>query len=89
MLMQLKKFIQDNNASVVPVILFILTIVGCGALYTLFFTEIALPTFSYMIPDSDSKVYIFMGIYGLPLIILLVGVYILLKSALKRYYIGG
>lgn len=86
--MQLKKFIMDNNASVVPIILFILTIFGCGALYTLFFTEIALPTFSYMIPDSDSKTYILMGIYALPLFILIVGVFALLKDGLKRY-VGG
>ena len=84
-----RSLINNSDANVVPVILFILAIFGCGALYTLFFTEIALPTFSYMIPDSDSKTYIFMLIYALPLIILLIGVFALLKSALKRYYVGG
>jgi hypothetical protein len=86
--MQIKKIIQDDNASVIPIILFILTIIGCGALYTLFFTEIALPTFSYMIPDSDTKTYILMGIYALPLFILVIGVFALLKDGLKRYYVG-
>jgi hypothetical protein len=85
----MKKLLFDDTASIVPVLLFILTIFGVGALYTLFFTEIALPTFSSYIPDSDSKTFIFMIIYALPLIILIVGVFALLKEGLKRTIYGG
>jgi len=85
----MRRIKQDNIGSVVPLILFILTIFGCGALYTLFFTEFALPTLSSFIPASDSKTFIFMLIYALPLIILIVGVLSLLKEGLKRTIYGG
>lgn len=82
--------LKDNNiGSVVPVILFILTLFGAGGLYTLFFLEIALPELSYLIPASDSKTFIFMIIYALPLIILIIGVFSLLKEGLKRTMYGG
>jgi hypothetical protein len=84
----MRKLIKNNDGSVVPVLLFILTIIGCGALYTLFFTEIAIPSLSYLIPDSDSKTFNMMMIYLIPLIILIVGVFALMKEGLKRG-IGG
>lgn len=76
--------LTNNNYGVTNLLLFIITIFGCGALYTLFFLEIALPSFESMIPASDSKTFIMMGIYGLPLIILIVGVFSLIRSGLKR-----
>jgi uncharacterized membrane protein required for colicin V production len=85
----MRRLLSDDTASIVPVLLFILAIVGVGALYTLLFTEVALPIFSSYIPDSDSKTFIFMIIYALPLIILLVGVFALLKEGLKRTMYGG
>ena len=85
----MRKLKSDSMGSVVPLILFILTIFGAGALYTLFFTEFALPTLDYMIPSSDSKTFIYMLIYALPLIILVVGVFALLKEGVKRSMYGG
>lgn len=83
--------IKNNNyGSVIPLILFVLTILGCGALYSLFFIEIALPSLSYMIPTSDAKTFIIMGIYAMPLFIFFVGIYAFLQSGLKeRFYMYG
>ena len=83
----MRKILKNNNASAVPVILFIMTIIGCGALYTLFFLEVGLPELEDYIPDSDAKTFIMMGIYALPLFILITGVVSLLIAGLKRY--GG
>jgi len=87
----MRKFKDNNYGSVVPVVLFIVTIVGCGALYTLFFIEIAIPEFGPLVPNSDSKVYIMMVFYAIPLFIILVGAAALLIKGLKRdiYYPGG
>ena len=80
----MRSFKEDNVASAVPLILFIVTLVGVGALYTLFFIEVGLPEFDSYIPASDSKTFIMMGVYGMPLLILVVGVVALLKAGLKR-----
>ena len=87
--MVLKKFLKNNTGSAVPIILFILTIIGCGALYTLLFLQIAQPSFEHMIPNSDSKTFIMMIIYALPLMILITGVISLLQAGLKKYYYPG
>ena len=88
----MRRLIKDQDASAVPLILFFLTIFGCGALYTLLFIEIGLPTFSHYIPNGDAKTFILMCIYAIPLFVLVVGVISLLLSGLKRdwnYYGGG
>ena len=80
----MKKFLDNKDASAVPVVYFVLAIIGAGALYSLLFLEIGLPMFSSYVPDSDSKTFIMMGIYGLPLIAMIVGSLALLKEGLKR-----
>jgi len=75
---------NNYDAYAVPLILFVLSIFCLGALYTLFFIQIGLPELSYMIPDSDAKTFILMLIYGLPIIILLVGGIALIKEGLRR-----
>lgn len=90
--MKRRSFIVNQEGSAVPLILFFVTIFSCGALYTLFFIEIALPTFSSYIPASDAKTFILMCIYAIPLFIIVVGVIALLLAGLKRdwtYYGGG
>jgi hypothetical protein len=72
----------------VPLLTFILTILVCGALYSLLFIEVAIPKLLSFIPASDSKVLIMMGIYGLPLLIAVIGVLCLLKAGQKRT-LGG
>ena len=86
--MVLKKFLKNNTGSAVPIILFFMAIFVCGALYTLFFVEIGFPTFDSYVPASDSKTFIMMGLYAIPLFVLIVGVICLIKSGLKRtvYY---
>jgi len=84
----MKNLLKDNKASAVPVILFVVTIIVCGALYTLFFLEIGFPLFGDYIPASDSKTLIMMMLYAIPLIVLLVGVISLLNAGIKRT-IGG
>jgi len=84
-----KKIINDNEASAVPLILFFLTIFVCGALYTFLFVEVGQPLFDSWIPASDSKTFIMMGIYAIPLFVLIVGVLSLLLSGLKHHWAGG
>jgi len=45
--------------------------------------------FLFLIPSGDSKTFIYMGLYGVPLIVLVVGVFALLKEGLKRTIYGG
>lgn len=85
----MRSLLKDDKGSAVPVILFVVTLVAVGALYTLFFIEIAIPTFSSYIPASDSKTLIMMFIYAMPLTVLLVGIVSLLIAGLKRNQIGG
>ena len=84
----MKKLLKNNEASAVPVILFVVTIIVCGALYTLFFIEIGFPSLSGFIPTSDSKTFIMMLIYSIPVLVILVGVISLLQSGMKRA-LGG
>lgn len=83
-----KKLMKNNEASAIPLMLFIITIVCCGALYTLFFIEIAYPTLGTFVPAGDSKTFQMMLFYAIPLFVLIVGVFALVKAGLKRtvYY---
>ena len=85
----MRKLIKNNQASAIPLILFVLTIVTCGALYTLFFVEVAYPSLLYLIPDSASKTFIMMGMYAIPLIIILIGVFSLIKEGVKENWRTG
>lgn len=77
--------LNDDHASAVPLILFVLTIVVAGALYSLFFIEIGFPFLNLIIvPASDTKTVIMMALYGLPLIVLMVGIVALFLSAIKN-----
>jgi hypothetical protein len=77
--------LKDNNVgSIIPILWFIITIFSVGAIYTLFFIEIGVPTFSSWIPASDSKTFILMMFFAMPLFILLVGAVALVKAGLKR-----
>ena len=85
--MKLRPLLDNTIASAVPLILYVVTILVCGALYTLFFLEIFYPLFLYMVPASDSKVVITMVFYAIPLLVVLVGVVSIIRSGLKKYYI--
>ena len=74
----------DNIGSAVPLLLFLMTIIVFGALYTLFMVEVAYPSLLWMIPDSESKTFIMMGMYGLPLLVILIGVFSLIRSGIKQ-----
>jgi len=80
----MRRFFSNNVGSAVPIILFAVTLVSVGALYTLFFIQFGIPTFGSWIPASDIKVFIMMCIYAMPLFILIVGVISLLKAGVKR-----
>lgn len=82
----MRKIIHNNVGSVIPLLLFLLTILICGALYHLFFVEVLYPSLLGRIPDSDSKTFIMMGMYALPLFIIIIGVFALIKSALKQSF---
>jgi len=68
----------------IPIIYFIMTIIAVGALFTLLFIEIGFPTLLGYIPNSDSKTFIRMMLYGIPLIVLFVGVICLIREGLKK-----
>lgn len=86
----MRKIINNNTASAVPVIIFFIAIFACGALYTLFFVEFAYPELSGYVPESDSKTFIMMLMYAIPLIVILIGVISLLLAGLKKTtYYGG
>jgi hypothetical protein len=76
--------ISDNYGSAVPIIYFILTIVVCGALFSLLFIEVGFPVFLGFIPASESKTFILMGLRGMLLVVLFVGVICLIREGLKR-----
>jgi len=76
--------LDDEFGSAVPIIYFILTIVVCGALFTLLFIEVGFPTFLGFIPAGDSKTFLLMLLRGIPLIVLFVGVICLVRQGLKR-----
>jgi len=84
----MRKFIGSNEASAVPVLLFVVAIIVCGALYSFFFLEIGIPTLGGFIPASDSKTLIMMFIYAIPPTVLIIGVLSLLKAGIKRQ-LGG
>jgi len=82
--MRLRPLLKNKNASIVPVLLYVLTVFGSGALYTLFFIEIAQPTFDSYIPASDSKIFIMMIIYAIPLFIITAGIMSMIITGIKR-----
>ena len=84
MVINMRKLKENTNASVVPIILFILTILIAGSMYTWFFLEIGFPTFTGYIPSSDAKTLLMTLLYGIPVVILVVGVIALVKAGLKQ-----
>jgi len=87
----MRKLSSNSCGSVVPLALYVLTIFGCGALYTLFFIEVGFPLLDSYTVASDAKTYIMMVIYATPLIVLIITMLALLLSGLKRegFYYGG
>lgn len=79
----LKCFIHDEQASAIPMILFILGLLGAGAMYSLFFIIVGIPTLSPFIPDSMFKTLIIGIIYFSPFVVLIVGVLALMQSGMK------
>lgn len=84
-----RRLLNNNDASVIPLLMFVLVVFGGGALYTLLFLEIAIPELAYLVPASDSKTFILMCIYAIPLAILVISGFATFKAALKRHYYGG
>lgn len=84
----MRSFVDDEFANAVPLILFLVAVFACGALYSLFFIEVAYPTFNGWIPDGDTKTVVLMCMYALPLFVIVVGCFSLLLAGLKKevYY---
>ena len=75
---------RNNHGSVIPLMLFILTIITAGALYSLLFIKVGFETFSSYIPDGQYKTIILLMFRAIPGIILITGVVALLITGLKR-----
>lgn len=86
--MKIRSLKNDESGSMVPLLLYVITIFSIGALYSLFFVAVGFPSLRYLIPESDSKTFILMGMYAIPLFVLIVCTIALLKEGLKRdfYY---
>jgi len=81
----LRRLLHDNTGSSIPIILFVLTIVVCGALYSLFFLEVGFGLLALIpIPPSDGKTFIMMCMYAIPLFVMVVGSVALLLQGLKN-----
>ena len=87
----MRKLKHNNTGSAIPLILFAVTILGCGAFYTILFIEIGLPIFNDYIPEGDAKTFILMCIYSIPIFIITIGGIALVTSGMKQkfYYEGG
>lgn len=84
---RLRNSLKYNDEASVPILLYPLSLFVCGALYTLFFIEVAYPSLMYLIPASTSKTFIMMLMYAIPLFILIVLTIAFVKSGLEqRYY---
>ena len=86
--MKLQKLSKNNHAAI-EILYYIITIFVVGALYSILFIGIAFPAFKNFIPASDSKTLIMMFMYGLPGIILIVGVIALIKYGIDKNKQGG
>jgi hypothetical protein len=82
--MKIRNIKNNNTASVVPLILYVVTIFSLGAFYTLIFTQMLIPTLGYMLPSSDATTFILLAIYGIPFLLLVVGGVALIKEGLRR-----
>jgi len=85
----MRMFWDNSEADVAPLLLFVLTVFVCGALYSLFFLEIGYSAFNHLIPSSDAKTFVLMCMYALPLFVIVVGLFSLFKAGLKDSYMGG
>ena len=85
----MRDIIHNNYASPVPLILFFVTIITCGAFYTLLFIKVGYPTFTSYIPDGDVKTVIMMFMYSIPLFLIIVGILSTFKDALKQTTLRG
>jgi len=81
----------DDNASIIPVMFFIITIIVVGALFSMFFIEIGFPLVDNQIPIADSpyKTFITYVIRAIPLFVVVVGSISLFIVGLKRGWITG
>ena len=80
----MRRILFNDYASVNPILLFLMTLVVTGLLYSLLFTQVFFPFFDSMIPASDSKVYLYMLFYAMPLFIVVVGMISVFQAALKK-----
>jgi len=82
--LKMRNIWNNNEASAIPIILFVGGLLVSGLMYTVFFIMVA-PSLFIFIPDSVYKTIIIYGfIWFLPMIILIVGVIALLISAQKK-----
>ena len=80
----MRKLNNNNNASAVPLILFLITIFSAGAFFALLFLEIGFPVFGDYLIDNDTTTFIRMCIYAIPLLVAVVGSLALIISGIKR-----
>jgi len=79
----MRKLLRNDDASAIPLILFIFGLIGAGGFYTFFFIVVG-PSFHGLIPDGMMKTLILGIIYFVPAIILIVGGIALILSGMKN-----
>lgn len=80
----MRKLNSNNEGSVIPLILFIITIIASGALYTILIVEVAFPAVEDWLPATEVGTFIKMMIYAIPMVVLIIGTLALLLSGVKK-----
>jgi hypothetical protein len=88
---QTTDLIKNKDGFLVPLMAFILTIIVGGMLYTLFILWVGIPFFNAFVPEGDFKMFIQMGVYAFPLVILFGCSIWFIRVSIKRSggYSGG
>jgi len=83
--------VTNNQGNVSIIAIYILSLIGLGGLYTLFFLEFAIPNLAPHIPAvfDTYKTVILMFLWGIPFFITFIFSLAVLKNALKRHELGG
>ena len=84
MVKTMEKIWNNNNGSITILLVYVFCIISLGALYTLFFIEVAIPELAHLIPESTYKTLFLTITWSIPLIIGIVISFATIKAGLKR-----
>ena len=74
----------NNEAFVIPLIVYIFTLFIGGLFYTVFILYVGIPFFEALMPVSDARTFILLLMYALPMIILFGTSTWFIRNSIKR-----